>query len=70
MCLFYFMLFHYYSFDACFFSNERQNENRSRWDGREEEMGDVDGGETVIKIILIKNPFSIKEKRKRIISLY
>lgn len=50
MCLFYFILFHYYSFDACLFSNERQNEDGSRREGREEEIGDVEGGETAIKI--------------------
>lgn len=57
MCLFYFILFHYYTFDACLFSNERWNEDGSRWEGREEEMGDVGGGETNQDIIYEKIHF-------------
>jgi len=65
--LFYLIISYYYPIDVCSFSNERQKRGVDLdRRGNGEELGGIQGGETVIRIYYVtKNRFSIKELKDK-----
>jgi hypothetical protein len=56
-------MFYYYSLDACLFSNEREKQVDLGGTGGQEELGRVEGRETIVRIYYVRGKKSIFNKR-------
>ena len=59
-----YILYYYYPLEACSFLMRRKKGSGSGWEGSGEELGGVEGGETIIGIYCMKKE-SIFNKRQK-----
>lgn len=60
---YYFIIFYNYPVEACLFSNVRKKGSGSGWEGGREGLGQIEGGETVIRIHSVRKE-SISNQRE------